>query len=115
MGLLLCSTIHSYAGSEYGEQEQRWSPRSQSILNLIHNNSVAELQRRFGQGLDPNEVFEGGFTMLLWTANSRNTEAARMLIERGAKVDAVLPDGRNTLMLAAQAWNVPLADLFRQL
>jgi ankyrin repeat protein len=54
--------------------------------------------------------YNGGFTPLLFAAREGQIEAARMLIEAGAEVNAIAADGKNTLGLAIYNGHYALAS-----
>ena len=77
--------------------------RSRAARHVISRRLQSEL--RYGElgrsyGTDAEETQIGGFTPLLFAARHGDVEAARLLLEAGAEVDDVAPDGATALVIA---------------
>lgn len=60
----------------------------------------AELKRQLAEGADPNTRLFGGTPALYEAAVRGQTEIVRILLDHGAKIDAVTPRGKTALMTA---------------
>jgi ankyrin repeat protein len=76
---------------------------SSPIANAIIFGDVASMRALLDAGADPNETDDSGFTLLYTAVIGNHTEGARLLIQRGARVDAVDPRGMTPLLYAASA------------
>ena len=76
------------------------------------NGHVAIMERLLDAGADPNGVALEGQTMLMTAALSGRAEAVRLLIVRGARVDATEPyRGQTALMWAAAEGHTAAAEV----
>lgn len=116
LGVTLALAVAGAASSWDGDsnQDPKLSGGSRYIWRIIVKGDVRELQDQLDVGLDPNERFEDGYTMLLWAAQTYNVEIARLLVKRGAKLENSLADGTNALMLSAAHYRVHMAGFLLQ-
>jgi ankyrin repeat protein len=74
-----------------------------AVANTISFGDLATTRALLDAGADPNEADGDGYTLLYGAVIVNQTEMARLLIERGAKVNAVDPRGMTPLLYAASA------------
>ncbi|KAA8492205.1 putative ankyrin repeat protein [Porphyridium purpureum] len=84
------------------------------MMSAAWNGQAHELMRLLDCGLCANLRNEKGQTPLLLAASQENEDCVRLLIARGADVNAADPDGSTALILAAQNGNDDLARLLVQ-
>ena len=85
------------------------------VVNAIHSRQSDAVRAWLELGLDVNEpTDEDGYTPLLAAANS-TVEIVRALVDAGAKVNYMSPDGNTALGLALRAGNREIAEFLRPL
>ena len=81
--------------------------------------NIAEVRRYLDEGVDPNHSYYssrvlGGSTPLHWACQWNRPEAVKLLVERGANVEAIDRDGHTPLHTACSEGSVecvqPLLD-----
>lgn len=71
--------------------------------NSVSSGNLATTRALLDAGADPNEAGSDGSTLLYQAVVENHTDFARLLIERGAKVNAVDSRGMTPLLYAASA------------
>ncbi|MEM4367330.1 MAG: ankyrin repeat domain-containing protein [Candidatus Anstonellales archaeon] len=87
--------------------------RDKALMHAIcykQNKMAAEL---LGRGVSVDATDERGMTALMYAAMAKNYEGAKMLIERGADVNAT-SEGRNALFFAAEAGDIDIVRLLAE-
>jgi ankyrin repeat protein len=78
------------------------------------NTEVVEALLKGGKSPDEplrDDIFNAGYTPLMWAVNRRYLPIVRQLLTAGAKVDAVAADGSTAVMLTANAGSEGLEAL----
>ena len=74
---------------------------SQKFLNACSTGDVQKVAEFLDGGADPNSRDRYGLTVLIWTGRKGRIEAAKLLLARGAELEAVDVRGRTALCHAA--------------
>lgn len=83
------------------------------LASAVVQNDVARAEKLL-ENCDVNKRDHTGRTMLFLAGQCGNTDVARLLIEKGARLTARNFDGRTIIHLACQMGNVELVDLVLQ-
>ncbi len=96
LGFALLLTLHGPLRAQENE-----AAISEFIVAAARG-EIAVLARLLDAGLDPDVTSDKGLTALISTVMFDKSEAAMLLLRRGASVDHALPGGRTPLMIAAR-------------
>jgi hypothetical protein len=81
-----------------------------SLAGAVIHDDLAALRTDLSSGQDPNKLDDRGWTPLIEAANSGNIEAACLLLDAGAAIDAKANDGSTALGVAARNHRDKMAD-----
>lgn len=81
------------------------------LVASVFKNDVAGLRAALAQGADPNQRDRDGRPPLIHAALDNRLDAARILLEAGAQVDAQDGLGNSALHYAAQNYHAEMAAL----
>lgn len=85
------------------------------ILAAIENNDVAALRKLLQDGVDPNEPFGDGYTVLMLAATQGKVEVLQTLIEFGAQINTQSHVGITAMMRAAFGGHVEILRVLIEL
>ena len=107
-----------------------WSFAQDKNIALIYasaKGNKADVERLLGKGADINARLKhpaalgkvlytqtAGWTALMMASYLRNTEIVKLLLNRGADVDAKGPTGKTALMIAVEEDHYDIVELLRQ-
>lgn len=80
------------------------------LLSAARNNNIAEVRQLLDSGADVNENFRGE-TALVYASVQGNTAIAKLLLDRGASIDASMGYGLTPLVYAVDHGHTDLAQL----
>jgi ankyrin repeat protein len=75
---------------------------NQQLIDAVRSNDLNQVRTLLGNGANPN-ARDIGVTALMLAARNGHLEISRMLIDRGADVNAI--DGMNALMYGSKKGN----------
>ena len=80
-----------------------FSGPNEDLLDAARAGDSAGVEAAITAGADINTITTDGweFTALMWAATNGHTDIVKLLLDRGADIDAVYRDGNNALTLAA--------------
>ena len=82
------------------------------LFEAVWNNNISEVEKALSLRANVNTVDKYGNTALIWAVSYGNTDIAKLLIEHGADINAVLGYGDYTaLILACFRGNTDIAKL----
>ena len=89
--------------------------KGDDLLDAVIGNDNPQAIELVRQGADVNKTQPNGWTPLLFALYNRNFELSRLLVEKGADVNArEWRTGNTALMLAASWGNAPIVQLLIQ-
>ncbi|MCX6774435.1 MAG: ankyrin repeat domain-containing protein [Candidatus Micrarchaeota archaeon] len=81
--------------------DQRWL--NAKLREASEKDDQVDIENLIKAGADVNSKDSGGWTPLMFAAQSGHMGICNLLIEKGAKIDAREENGRNAIMIAYQA------------
>ncbi len=103
-------------GTDAPAPAQRQALASDSLVKVVEMGDLATLQARLSSGANPNEPDDSvvkGWTPLMAAADAGNVDAARLLLDAGAAIDAKTELGSTALDIAIRGGKQQVADLLR--
>ena len=83
--------------------------RESALVRAVEQGDTAQAKDLLSNGTDPNCRGDDGRTPLMIAANEEySAERTILLLDRGAKTDLTMPDGRTALMIAADRYNAEI-------
>jgi uncharacterized protein len=86
-------------------------PKPEELFNAVKHNDIQSVQSLLKSGVEVNVLDEAGQTPLMWATERKNIGMAKLLIDKGANVNAVglrVASGATALSLAAINGTAPL-------
>jgi ankyrin repeat protein len=78
---------------------------AEAMRQAAYNGKLEDLRALLDQGADPNAADENGSTALMESACAGNDDCVKLLLDRGAAIDAGLDSATATTALSAAVWN----------
>jgi ankyrin repeat protein len=89
--------------------------KGDDLLDAVIGNDNAKAAELIGQGADVNKAQPDGWTPLLFAVYNKNFEMAKLLVEKGADVNAHEFHAGSTVLMLAAAWgDAPFIRLLLQ-